>query len=903
MHCINGLIRHSCARPILLHLKSVLLFLILGLASQTLLAKESAAPTALVSSGSELMTVKSGKWSDPNIWDAGRVPGEGDNVVVETGHTVVYNVASSENIRLVHVRGRLTFSREINTRLDVGMLIVSGAETVDVNGNCSNHAGGHQHGQTRPVLEVGTPLRPIPADVTAKINLIHFSDIDQNCSPGIISYGGRMDFHGAPMQHTWLKLENAANKGAKSLTVTDNVAWQPGDRIIVTGTVKNSSFKGDGDSYQNGDAETEENVVTSVSGKTIQLQNALKYDHMVDGEFRADVANLSRNVVIASKEPNGVRGHTMFHHGSIGGISYAEFAQLGKDGVLARYPIHYHLMGNSIRGSSIVGASIWDSHNRWITIHGTNYLVLRDNVGYQSLGHGYFMEDASEVFNLLEHNLAVKAFSHEKIPGQALEYDKNEGAGFWWANGRNAFINNTAAECDQYGYQFDVPEDIRASVMQPDGNFADMQVNKLPFIVFRDNEAHGMRMYGFWGNGDAEVNDPFVFENFRSWQLRYALAPNGRNTYIKNLDVLDVTYGFYGQDPHDVRVENITGRDIGNFIVDVYLKPQGLITVDNVIGDGLDKWPLRITGKKVREKSCDVHLRNVKLTNVEDGYHGVGSEGGNAKSSPDLTMYLHDYFGPDRDAKVIPSNQSRNDGLTYKDMSPVFEDNVKVAEVNVPFPESPIKPIDTLGPATVITYPPPEIIAPLQSDGSLLVRGTCIDASDIASLTVNGVQVTPTSENYRQWEVRLKGLGAGEVMLTTAATDVFGNKELNPHTLNVLVDASTAVSENGDAPVAESFALLANYPNPFNPETTIAFRVPSGASNSQVKIRIYDVLSRQVRMLVDGAFSGGEYKIQWDARDDYGLSVSSGVYFYELEVRSQTNAPLFRQTRKMVLSR
>ena len=54
-----------------------------------------------------------------------------------------------------------------------------------------------------------------------------------------------------------------------------------------------------------------------------------------------------------------------------------------------RYSIHFHLVGETMRGSSVIGASIWDSHNRWITIHGTDALVVRDNVGYKSVGHGY----------------------------------------------------------------------------------------------------------------------------------------------------------------------------------------------------------------------------------------------------------------------------------------------------------------------------------------------------------------------------------------------------------------------------------------------------------------------------------------------------------------------------------
>ena len=109
-----------------------------------------------------------------------------------------------------------------------------------------------------------------------------------------------------------------------------------------------------------------------------------------DGQF-VEIANLSRNVIIESAEPQKARGHTMYHRHSQGSISYAEFRHLGKEGVLGRYPLHYHLVGDTMRGSSVIGASIWDSSNRWLTIHGTNYLVVRDCVGYQSVGHGFFM--------------------------------------------------------------------------------------------------------------------------------------------------------------------------------------------------------------------------------------------------------------------------------------------------------------------------------------------------------------------------------------------------------------------------------------------------------------------------------------------------------------------------------
>ena len=174
---------------------------------------------------------------------------------------------------------------------------------------------------------------------------------------------------------------------------------------------------------------TEERVLQGVEGAHLTLDRPLDFEHLGDGDYRGEVANLSRNVVVESADPAAVRGHTMYHRDSAGSISYAEFRHLGKEGVLGRYSLHFHLVGDTMRGSSVIGASIWDSDNRWLTIHGTNYLVVRDCVGYQSVGHGFFLEDGTEVYNVLDRNLAVQAYVGKPLPKQVLPFDQNDGAG------------------------------------------------------------------------------------------------------------------------------------------------------------------------------------------------------------------------------------------------------------------------------------------------------------------------------------------------------------------------------------------------------------------------------------------------------------------------------------------
>jgi hypothetical protein len=75
------------------------------------------------------------------------------------------------------------------------------------------------------------------------------------------------------------------------------------------------------------------------------------------------------------------------------------------------------------------------------------------------------------------------------------------------------------------------------------------------------------------------------------------------------------------------------------------------------------------------------------------------------------------------------------------------------------------------------------------------------------------------------------------------------------------------------------FALLQNFPNPFNPETTIKYNL---AEASDVNLRIFNIVGQVVRTLVAERQSAGRYQVRWSGTDDRGASVSSGIYFYEL---------------------
>jgi hypothetical protein len=102
-----------------------------------------------------------------------------------------------------------------------------------------------------------------------------------------------------------------------------------------------------------------------------------------------------------------------------------------------------------------------------------------------------------------------------------------------------------------------------------------------------------------------------------------------------------------------------------------------------------------------------------------------------------------------------------------------------------------------------------------------------------------------------------------------------------------------AGGETTDVPFKEA-ALLQNYPNPFNPVTRIVYLVPDGAQRS-VTLVIYDVTGARVRTLVNSRKAPGRYEVVWDARNDAGRRVGSGVYFYRIEFEG------FTATKKLVL--
>ena len=112
--------------------------------------------------------------------------------------------------------------------------------------------------------------------------------------------------------------------------------------------------------------------------------------------------------------------------------------------------------------------------------------------------------------------------------------------------------------------------------------------------------------------------------------------------------------------------------------------------------------------------------------------------------------------------------------------------------------------------------------------------------------------------------------------------------------LTVGINASDAVLSlsRDEELLPEKFALHQNYPNPFNPITTLRYDLPE---NSIVRITIYNVQGREIKVLVNQYQEAGYKSVRWNATNNYGKPISAGMYFYKIR------AGEFTQTRKMLL--
>ncbi len=365
-------------------------------------------------------------WSDPATWE-GAVPQDNTSVTIPAGMSVLLD--RDVSLANLTVLGTLVFARR-DVTLEADWIMVEGK------------------------LQIGTAAAPFQQQATIRLRDMTPNENIMNVGDKVIGVmGGTLDLFG--QQRTgWTKLDATAARGADHITLATAPGWRVGDRIAITST----------DFAQ---SQAEEATITAISGVNVTLDHALKYQHFGtlqsfahrQVDERAEVALLSRNVTVegeSTSSADGFGAQIMVMNGGAAHVNGAQLQRVGQAGILRRYPIHFHMLGDAAAGSYIVNSSVHHSNNRCITVHGSNQVHVAGNVCFDHKGHGIFLEDGAEHDNVIENNLVFG--THAPAENKRLLASDGTPGSYWITNPDNIVRGNVAAGSEGHGFWIALPE-------------------------------------------------------------------------------------------------------------------------------------------------------------------------------------------------------------------------------------------------------------------------------------------------------------------------------------------------------------------------------------------------------------------------------------------------------------
>jgi hypothetical protein len=152
-----------------------------------------------------------------------------------------------------------------------------------------------------------------------------------------------------------------------------------------------------------------------------------------------------------------------------------------------------------------------------------------------------------------------------------------------------------------------------------------------------------------------------------------------------------------------------------------------------------------------------------------------------------------------------------------------------------------------------------------------------LDASGVAQWQADGIPIC-TAAGYQR-RPRITGIDSkGAILAWVDERNGFSNSDIYAQWVNAQGQL-TSIEKINSQRIPKEFMLGQNYPNPFNPTTVIEYTIPQPEN---VEIAIYDMLGQRIKTLVSGMHAAGTYEVIWDATNDLGSKVSSGIYLFKI---------------------
>jgi G8 domain len=452
-------------------------------------------------------------WSNPATW-GGRVPQLGEKVRIPAGKRVVLDV-SPPRLAGLSIEGQLSVAPGADLRLTADHIMVMGVGAE---------------------LRAGTATAPF----SGKLNIVLSGtdpsiDLMGHGTKVLMTHdGGTLALYGM-RKRGYSRLAASITAGNNRLTLADDpTGWKVGDQIAVAPT----DFE---------PLQAEKRRIIAIQRRTVFVDAPFNHAHWgrapeLQGglllDMRAHVANLTRNIRISSIDnesrllpgfdpdardasgqqngrgkrvaPGRFGGHMAFMHDSFAQLDSVEITELGQQGVLGRYPAHWHLQGQASTGGNFMRhSSLHGSFQRGVVLHQTHGVKIEDNVLFDILGHAVYLEDGVEHHNVIDRNLVMLVRYVPRMHRLSLRDPERNRAeklsGFWITNPANYVRDNIVAGVQNgWGFIFARVEDDKIPIIEPANR---SWVGNRSYLGFSGNTAYAIGfMPGVPDGGDSVFN-------------------------------------------------------------------------------------------------------------------------------------------------------------------------------------------------------------------------------------------------------------------------------------------------------------------------------------------------------------------------------------------------------------